>query len=44
MLEAGPTLTEVDGDKFLDHFKDLLNDASMVTMSGSLQRGLSSDY
>lgn len=44
VLEAGPTLTEADGDKFLDHFKGLLNDASMVTMSGSLPRGLSSDY
>lgn len=44
ILEAGPTLTEADGDQFLDHFKQLLKTSSLVTISGSLPAGLSADY
>lgn len=44
VLEGGPVLSEKDGQAFLDHFQELLKDANLVTMSGSLPKGLGSDY
>ncbi|WP_179394206.1 tagatose-6-phosphate kinase [Lacticaseibacillus absianus] len=44
ILEAGPTLSEADGEAFLAHFDQLLDTASVVTISGSLPRGLAPDF
>lgn len=45
ILESGPTLTVQEGDGFLNHFKNLLEtkDISVLTISGSLPKGLSAD-
>ena len=41
ILEKGPVLTQRDEDKFLIHFENSLADVSVVTISGSLPKGLS---
>lgn len=44
ILEAGPTLTAADAEAFLRHFDRLLDRVSLVTLSGSLPKGLPADY
>lgn len=44
LLEAGPTLTEADAEKFLVHYQKLLQQVDLVTMSGSLPGGLANDF
>lgn len=44
ILESGPTLTTQEGTDFLAKFEDLLAKASLVTISGSLPKGLSVDF
>ncbi|WP_042354127.1 tagatose-6-phosphate kinase [Bacillus rubiinfantis] len=44
ILEAGPTLTPEEGAAFLEKFSELLAKVSLVTISGSLPRGLAPDY
>ncbi|WP_027108985.1 hexose kinase [Lacticigenium naphthae] len=45
ILEAGPTLSEQEGENFLTHLTQLLTQNSKtVTVSGSLPKGLSVDY
>ncbi|KRO15586.1 hexose kinase [Lacticaseibacillus saniviri] len=44
ILEAGPTLSEADADAFMAHFDDLLDQTTLVTISGSLPGGLASDF
>lgn len=44
ILEAGPTLSEKEGQAFLNKFDILLDTVSMVTISGSLPKGLSSHF
>lgn len=44
ILETGPTLTAEDGAAFLDKYESLLADVSLVTISGSLPKGLSSGF
>lgn len=44
VLEAGPTINKADAEGFLDFFKKLSKDYSLVTMSGSLPQGLSADF
>ncbi|MFD3445945.1 tagatose-6-phosphate kinase [Microbacteriaceae bacterium 4G12] len=41
ILESGPTLTKEEGADFLKKFEDLLSKVSLVTISGSLPKGLS---
>lgn len=41
ILETGPLLSESDQKRFLDHFESLLGLASLVSISGSVARGLS---
>lgn len=44
ILEAGPELTEKDGAFFIEKFKTLTDKASIITVSGSLPRGLQDDF
>ncbi|MED3564232.1 tagatose-6-phosphate kinase [Bacillus xiapuensis] len=44
ILESGPTLSANDGEAFLRKYKELLSKASLVTISGSLPKGLGSDF
>ncbi|MGO1919352.1 MAG: hexose kinase, partial [Alkalibacterium gilvum] len=44
ILESGPTLEKSEGDLFLKKLSDLLNHVSIVTISGSLPKGLSPKY
>ncbi len=44
ILESGPTLTSEEGTAFLAKFEGLLNEVSMVTISGSLPNGLADDF
>lgn len=44
ILEAGPTLDEGEGDDYFKVFEELLEDASVVTISGSLPKGLPTNY
>ncbi|NPC94220.1 hexose kinase [Bacillus sp. WMMC1349] len=39
ILESGPTLTKDDQELFLNHFRQLLNNPSVVTISGSIVNG-----
>jgi len=41
ILETGPTLDDKDEVDFLNHFKNNLDNISVVTISGSLPKGLS---
>lgn len=44
ILEAGPTLTNEDGSAFLAKYETLLPHVSLVTISGSLPKGLPSSF
>ncbi len=44
ILESGPTLTKVEGADFLGKYKDLLSNVSFVTISGSLPKGMETDF
>ncbi|AOH55385.1 tagatose-6-phosphate kinase [Peribacillus muralis] len=44
ILESGPTLSEQEGIAFLEKFEGLIIHASLVTISGSLPKGLPTDY
>lgn len=44
ILEKGPLLSVDEIDGFINHFKYLLNDVDVVTMSGSLPAGMPDDY
>lgn len=44
ILEAGPRLTEAEGQAFLQHFETLLDKVSVIAISGSLPAGLQTDY
>ncbi|MDQ6601021.1 tagatose-6-phosphate kinase [Bacillus salipaludis] len=44
ILESGPTLSVDEGEAFLRKYEELLSKASLVTISGSLPRGLGSDF
>lgn len=43
ILEAGPTLTAQQQEEFMQHFTNLLNEVSLVTISGSLPQGFTAD-
>lgn len=44
ILESGPTLTLEEGQAFLETFTELLSKVSLITVSGSLPKGLSHDF
>ncbi|MFE4894995.1 hexose kinase [Peribacillus butanolivorans] len=44
ILESGPTLSKEEGTAFLEKFECLLTTASLVTISGSLPKGLPTHY
>lgn len=44
ILEKGPLLSVEEIDGFTHHFKYLLNDVDVVTLSGSLPAGMPDDY
>ncbi|HDR4422291.1 TPA: tagatose-6-phosphate kinase [Bacillus cereus] len=44
ILESGPTLSKEEGVSFLEKFEFLLTTASLVTISGSLPKGLPINY
>ncbi|MEH7251536.1 tagatose-6-phosphate kinase [Neobacillus niacini] len=44
ILESGPTLTNEEGTDFLGKFKELLAKVTLVTISGSLPKGLPVDF
>lgn len=44
ILESGPTLSKEEGATFLEKFECLLTTASLVTISGSLPKGLPTNF
>ncbi|HGH7179695.1 tagatose-6-phosphate kinase [Bacillus luti] len=44
ILESGPTLSKEEGATFLEKFECLLTTASLVTISGSLPKGLPNNF
>ncbi|QCJ44405.1 tagatose-6-phosphate kinase [Bacillus sp. S3] len=44
ILESGPTLTEENGAAFVKKYQELLSGVSIVTISGSLPKGLEPGY
>lgn len=44
ILESGPTLDNGEGEEYFELFEELLEEAKVVTISGSLPKGLSLDY
>lgn len=44
ILEAGPTLGELEAQNFIQHFKSQLAQDSVITISGSLPLGLPIDF
>ncbi|MEL3712082.1 tagatose-6-phosphate kinase [Staphylococcus borealis] len=44
ILEQGPSITELEASEFKTHLAKLLTKANVIAMSGSLPRGLKSDY
>ena len=44
ILEKGPSVSEEEGQAFLDHYEALLPDVAVVAISGSLPAGLPIDY
>ena len=44
ILESGPTLSHQEVDDFLHWFDQLLDQATIITVSGSLPKGLESDF
>lgn len=43
ILESGPVLSANEQEMFLQHFENLLQDVSVVTISGSIVKGFSND-
>ena len=44
ILEQGPSISAEESDEFLEFFKKLILDIDIVAISGSLPKGLSTDY
>lgn len=44
ILESGPTITTEEQRAFKTHFSHLLNTADIITLSGSLPKGIGDDY
>lgn len=44
ILEKGPHITKDEADAFLNHLKLIFDAATIITVSGSLPKGLPSDY
>ena len=44
LLEAGPEITETEAQEFFKHFQTLAKKAEVLTMSGSLPKGLAVDF
>lgn len=44
ILESGPTISTDESEKFIDFYKNLTNKNDLITMSGSLPKGLDQDY
>ncbi|MGT2888195.1 tagatose-6-phosphate kinase [Streptococcus didelphis] len=44
ILESGPTISQEEASGFLDHLDSLCKDYDIITISGSLPKGLASDY
>ncbi|HDR7600959.1 tagatose-6-phosphate kinase [Bacillus mycoides] len=44
ILESGPSLSAEEGTAFLKKYRELLSEVSLVTISGSLPKGLESEF
>ncbi len=44
ILEAGPTFSTEEELGFINHYKTLIKDVSVITISGSLPQGLDNDF
>lgn len=44
ILENGPTIKENESTKYLDYFENIVKDVNIVSISGSLPKGLENDY
>lgn len=44
VLEPGPTITEKEASRFLEVFEDFVKKSMVITISGSLPRGLTQDF
>lgn len=44
ILESGPVITDKEAQLFLEKFSDYVKQANIVTLSGSLPKGLSADF
>src|SRR5699024_2169695 len=44
ILESGPVITEEEAKRFLDQLRDVAAELEVITISGSLPKGLSQDF
>jgi tagatose 6-phosphate kinase len=44
VLEVGPELSRLEGDHFLKAFESMLDDVDVITISGSLPKGIDYDF
>jgi len=44
ILESGPTISAEEEERFLTAYEEFISEASVITISGSLPKGLSSDF
>ncbi|GAB6687585.1 tagatose-6-phosphate kinase [Streptococcus uberis] len=44
ILESGPTISDEEGKAFLEHFESLVKQVSIISISGSLPKGLPVDF
>ena len=44
ILENGPTISQSESEKFLEYFKNLVQEVEIISISGSLPNGLEDDY
>lgn len=44
VLELGPTVTKEEADTFLDHYEKIIEGVDIITLSGSMPKGLAVDY
>jgi tagatose 6-phosphate kinase len=44
ILEEGPAISEEEAKKFIENYQDLINDADVITASGSLPKGLKPSF
>jgi tagatose 6-phosphate kinase len=44
LLEPGPHVSQIDKDKFINHFKKVINGAKLVSVAGGLPKGINVSF